>query len=308
MSDIDNNLSIIDEMTEFSFFKSGRETSHAQILGIFEGNDFFEFNLETFHLAEKARAVRGTVTEHSHKVYHAVFYLKDGSCQIEGKRIKVSRGDLVLIQPDISHSFAPFQEEDVLYNEITFSLEGKEDKSSHSWENLLLSYSGQETESIKNPLSGRNENEFRNAYSKIAELLKRGMSESLEIRAAILELFALIQKRISGDNKSIGKDKRFIRAKQRIEENLAAEFSLDTLAKICGISREQFCRAFKGEFGEAPLEYRNRLRHGAAERMLRYSGMPIKEIAERLGYSDIYSFSKAFKKYSGESPAAFRKK
>ena len=122
MSDIDNNLSIIDENMEFSYFKSGIESSNAQILGIFDGDEFLEFSLETFHLAEKARAVRGTVTEHRHKVYHAVVYLKNGSCQIEGERIRTSRGDLVLIPPGISHSFAPLQGEDVLYNEITFSL------------------------------------------------------------------------------------------------------------------------------------------------------------------------------------------
>lgn len=308
MSAIDNNLSTIDENMEFSFFKSGSGTSHAQILGIFEENEFFEFSLETFHLAEKARDVRGTVTEHSHKVYHAVFYLKNGSCQIEGKRIRTSRGDLILIPPDMSHSFAPLQNENALYNEITFSLECKEGKSSLNWEKLLSYYSGQETASFRNPLSGKNEHEFRNAYRKIADLLKSGISESLEIKAAILELFMLIQKRISGDEQIIRKDRRLLEAKQRIEESFTEEFKLEKLAKRCGISREQFCRAFKGEFGEAPLEYRNRLRHGAAERMLRYSAMPIKEIASRLGYSEIYSFSKAFKKYSGESPAAFRKK
>lgn len=49
------------------------------------------------------------------------------------------------------------------------------------------------------------------------------------------------------------------------------------------------------------------VRHTLAESMLREGGVPIQEIASRLGYQDATSFITAFKRWSGMSPAAFRR-
>jgi AraC-like DNA-binding protein len=41
-------------------------------------------------------------------------------------------------------------------------------------------------------------------------------------------------------------------------------------------------------------------------RLLRFSDLSIKEIADRLGFSDQFAFSKAFKRQRGEAPLDFR--
>jgi AraC family transcriptional activator of pobA len=43
-----------------------------------------------------------------------------------------------------------------------------------------------------------------------------------------------------------------------------------------------------------------------AVRLLRFSDLSVKEIADRLGFSDQFAFSKAFKRQRGEAPADFR--
>jgi AraC family transcriptional regulator, transcriptional activator of pobA len=45
-----------------------------------------------------------------------------------------------------------------------------------------------------------------------------------------------------------------------------------------------------------------------AVRLLRFSDLSIKEIAARLGFSDQFAFSKAFKRQRGEAPADFRRR
>jgi AraC family transcriptional regulator, transcriptional activator of pobA len=45
-----------------------------------------------------------------------------------------------------------------------------------------------------------------------------------------------------------------------------------------------------------------------AVRLLRFSDLSIKEIADRLGFSDQFAFSKAFKRQRGEAPADFRQR
>ena len=45
-----------------------------------------------------------------------------------------------------------------------------------------------------------------------------------------------------------------------------------------------------------------------AARLLRFSDLSIKEIAARLGFSDQFAFSKAFKRRRGEAPLDFRER
>jgi iron complex transport system substrate-binding protein len=48
------------------------------------------------------------------------------------------------------------------------------------------------------------------------------------------------------------------------------------------------------------------LRIQAAKNLLLTSGLSIKEIACQVGFSDVYTFSKSFKRISGISPSAFQ--
>jgi len=48
-------------------------------------------------------------------------------------------------------------------------------------------------------------------------------------------------------------------------------------------------------------------RRGMAQSYLQQSGLAISEIAYLLGYSEVSAFSRAFRKWFGVSPQAFRK-
>ena len=48
------------------------------------------------------------------------------------------------------------------------------------------------------------------------------------------------------------------------------------------------------------------IRRKQAENLLRENQLSINEISERLGYADISHFSRAFKKWTGVNPGAYR--
>ncbi len=79
----------------------------------------------------------------------------------------------------------------------------------------------------------------------------------------------------------------------------------DTLAALCGISTVYFRKLFVRATGASPINYLHTLRIAKAKRMLASDYRSLHEIAHSLGYADIYSFSKAFKKHTGLSPTAF---
>ena len=93
-----------------------------------------------------------------------------------------------------------------------------------------------------------------------------------------------------------------------INKNYDKEISLDTLAGLCLMSKSYFRSQFKKYKGVSPLKYREDVRISWAKKYLRSNFFSATEIAEKLGYCDIYHFSKAFKNSVGVTPSEYRRK
>jgi AraC-like DNA-binding protein len=81
---------------------------------------------------------------------------------------------------------------------------------------------------------------------------------------------------------------------------------MDTLARQLGWSRSHFDREFSRHVGKPPNQFLVSCKMIEARRYLESSEMRIGEIADQLGYRDIYFFSRQFKGFFGMSPAAYR--
>jgi transcriptional regulator GlxA family with amidase domain len=93
-----------------------------------------------------------------------------------------------------------------------------------------------------------------------------------------------------------------------LEENYFRPVSIGELADKAVLGERTFMRKFKRATGETPLEYLQQLRIEAARRLLTTTTENIDEITLRTGYEDAGSFRKLFKRYTGLSPSAYRKK
>ncbi|MFP4557113.1 MAG: GyrI-like domain-containing protein [Bacteroidales bacterium] len=91
-----------------------------------------------------------------------------------------------------------------------------------------------------------------------------------------------------------------------INGNLNKSIDLKTIAKIANISEFHFHRIFKAFIGESLGSYITRLRLENAAQKLQVTNFTLTEIAEKTGYHSQFSLSKAFKKYFGVTPSAFK--
>ena len=81
----------------------------------------------------------------------------------------------------------------------------------------------------------------------------------------------------------------------------------DKLAEICGISTVYFRKTFEAVYGIAPIRYLHRLRIEKAKAILSGDYGSITQIAESVGYTSVYHFSKMFRIYTGQSPTEYKK-
>jgi AraC-like DNA-binding protein len=91
-----------------------------------------------------------------------------------------------------------------------------------------------------------------------------------------------------------------------MRDNLNADFDRVEMAKRLSISPGYFNSLFKQHTGHTPTRFMTHLRMDRAKQLLRYTRLPIGEIADEVGYRDAYYFSRLFSKETGMSPRKFR--
>jgi AraC-like DNA-binding protein len=84
------------------------------------------------------------------------------------------------------------------------------------------------------------------------------------------------------------------------------EWTLQTLSRIAGVSRSVFAERFRELVGVTPMSYVTTWRMQKARGLLMYRDVPIKEVAEQVGYSSTASFSRAYKRVFGATPGTLQ--
>jgi transcriptional regulator GlxA family with amidase domain len=91
-----------------------------------------------------------------------------------------------------------------------------------------------------------------------------------------------------------------------IKENYNKAISVAKAAESAAMSKRNFQRRFKYEFGITPLEYLLRTRFEVACTLLRGTDLPVDKIARRCGMGDGNRLGRLFKERYGVSPTQFR--
>ena len=101
-------------------------------------------------------------------------------------------------------------------------------------------------------------------------------------------------------------DPRMLRAEEYIKLHFREEGCLSALYASEKLSRRQFDELFKKRFDKTPARYIALQKAEYAKQLLKMPHLSISEVAERSGFSDVYYFSKFFKKETGSTPSGFR--
>jgi AraC-like DNA-binding protein len=101
-------------------------------------------------------------------------------------------------------------------------------------------------------------------------------------------------------------DPRLGQALKAMVERPQADYTVERLAALAGMSRASFTEHFARRFGLTPIEFLRRRRLERAAILLDTTDLPIKRVAAEVGYRSRSYFSRAFHEFYGHWPADHR--
>lgn len=268
------------------------------------------FNIYHFEAEEWTHPV------HKHTYFEIIFILKgNGIHNINGNTFRYTDGDVFLLGPEDFHYFEIIDLTEfcfIRFNE-SFHKDYIGDKDS-SWQQIIktLLYTSsqsrgsiiqdkQEKQKLRHLLTVL-EGEYENHHSQYFEKLRDSLMRSMMIILARNLLGQTPARPVLKD--SVEAILMYIR--QHIYK--PTELSLEHLAKVFNYAPAYISNFFKKQTGESLKQYIIKHKIKLIEARLLYSQLTIDEIADEFGYTDESHFCKQFRKYTGSTPTAFRKR
>jgi AraC family transcriptional regulator len=92
-----------------------------------------------------------------------------------------------------------------------------------------------------------------------------------------------------------------------MNDNISRSISLDDMASAARIGKFQFAHIFKEQTGLSPMKYLRQCRVEAARQLLVNSSLGLKDIADKVGFSDENHLSRHIRRSFGLPPATLRR-
>lgn len=149
--------------------------------------------------------------------------------------------------------------------------------------------------------------------SILRELSSPTLGSRAMIRAQLLQcLIALLRGRLLARDSQLSwmaalTDEKLWVALQKMLEKPGDPHSVESLAASAGMSRSSFAGRFSAAYGSGPMELLRALRIHLASTMLSRSKLPVKRVAELVGFRSRSAFSRTFTSMTGVTPHQFQR-
>lgn len=119
----------------------------------------------------------------------------------------------------------------------------------------------------------------------------------------LISLIATISQKLSFDD---AKEHELLSAAMLdIHTNFTVQRTNDEYAAMCGLSKSHFIRLFHEYIGMPPQKYRTSVAMREAKHLLKSNS--VSNTASILGYTDVFYFSRVFKKFMSVSPNEYKR-
>jgi len=223
-----------------------------------------------------------------------IIYMLSGSMHIyiDNKISSIHSGQMVIIKPHTDYMYESLSAENIEY--------------------LWIHFSGRNAQKTLSEFNLKTDNVVTSGvHTSLVDCWKRLFYEFAlndeyfnDVSVCILkEILASFSRYINHTSSG----RRFLKSIFYIHEHFNEALSVSALADMEGVSKTYYRSKFKEITGISPKEYIIQRRIEFACTILEDTDKNIEETAEAVGYSDVYYFSRLFKKKTGITPGKYRK-
>ena len=249
------------------------------------------------------------VPVHSHE-FIEMLYVCGGEAvhSYKGKSIKLRKNNYVFIDYNVPHCLSK-KSDDFLIINCLFVPEFIDNslKRYHTFSDVLRNYligilpEAEDSGHIFYDESGTIEKELT---LMLDEFKDKNPGYAQIIRSGLIRIIVTAMR--STDALKRQKDFRIQKMIERAESDFAKKGLLKELSSELGYSQSALSLLFKNAFGITYTKYIQETRIRISSRMLAQTDLPVDEIADASGYTDVRSYRKHFKRIMGITPLKYR--
>ena len=212
----------------------------------------------------------------------------EGKLFYRGKSYELKKGNIALINCTDKHTYFPTSE----------------------WDFEFMHFYGKDCEKLYEYLYSLSDSavfsDDGRAYSKLVSILD--MFRNAKVNETLISKYIsdIFYSLIFSVQKN--RSHRCDEICEYIEQNCSLEMSTALLAHRLGFSRAYFSTFFKKSTGVSVSDYLLMCRINRAKLLMSENSLSVSEIAERVGFSEVSSFIRAFRRKEGITPLQYRKK
>ena len=128
--------------------------------------------------------------------------------------------------------------------------------------------------------------------------------QKMELRGMTLTLFSRFRHHAAP--RMWTRNERMTKVLAHVNHHIYENIDVEALADVACVTKPYLARLFKREFGLSPLQYINLKKMERAQLLLLTEELSVKEVAYKLGFSDISYFIRLFKRTTGATPQVYR--
>ncbi len=236
---------------------------------------------------------------HSH--YFAEFFYiigGEGKFTIEDSTAYVKENDLIMINPRVSHAERSLSQP---LDYIVLGVDG-----------LAFAFDSQSNRNYAVINCRKKKNVFLHILQTLLSESKQKEDGYTDICSNYFNIFMIYLKRISTLEISLPESDYIppecSRVKAYIDSNLSKSITLDSLSEIAHINKYYLSHCFIKAYGVSPINYLIEQRIRCGKELLESTNYSVAQVTQSTGFSSQSYFAACFKKHTGLSPSAYRKK
>jgi len=248
--------------------------------------------------------------------------------ELDGTIYTITTGSLVLIRPNTPHKFYHDNKKPAQIIWVHFDFNYREDV--YRLEELIKNnQSGYFKQQLTAPMYIRQNDYFEKRFAlpsyiqvKKKALMLKYFEQILNVfqehnswwqlnaKANLLLIIQNVLEQIGNRNQSYPQSNKEVLAenmKRYVREHYHCKISMQEISNYFGYNKDYLGKIFMDNTKDSLNTYINIIRVNKAMELLKRTNLTIKAIAELVGFSDVYYFSKKMKEETGLSPSEWRK-